>query len=105
MVERAVIGSKGGRKLNTIILSCKVFHDWSIIKLWKYIVFIRHVYLLTSIKDITLLQICEKMMCSNPNLDLVNINAYTNFGKILSICAQDIEQKLNYDRWNDRRND
>ena len=42
-------------------------------------------------------------MCSNPNLDLVNINAYTNFGKILSICAQDIEQQLNCDGWNDRR--
>ena len=25
-------------------------------------------------------------MCNNPNLDLVNINAYTKFGKILSIC-------------------
>ena len=24
---------KGGWKLNTIFLSCKVFHDWSIIKL------------------------------------------------------------------------
>ena len=32
-VKRAVIGSKGGLKLSTIILSCKVFHDWSIIKL------------------------------------------------------------------------
>ena len=29
----AVIGSKGGGKLNTIFLSCEVFHDWSIIKL------------------------------------------------------------------------
>ena len=33
IVKRAVIGSKGGRKLSTIFLSCKVFHDWSIIKL------------------------------------------------------------------------
>ena len=32
-VKRAVIGSKGGWKLSTIFLSCKVFHDWSIIKL------------------------------------------------------------------------
>ena len=39
-----------------------------------------------------------KMMCNNPNLDLVNINAYTNFGQILSICSQDIEQKQNYDK-------
>ena len=28
-----VIGSKGGWKLSTIFLSCKVFDDWSIIKL------------------------------------------------------------------------
>ena len=31
-VKRAVIGSKGGWKLSTIFLSCKVFHDWSKIK-------------------------------------------------------------------------
>ena len=28
-----MIGSKGGLKLSTIVLSCKVFHDWSMIKL------------------------------------------------------------------------
>ena len=33
IVKRAVIGSKDGWKLSTIFLSCKVFHDWSIIKL------------------------------------------------------------------------
>ena len=32
-VKRAVIASKGGWKLSTIFLSCKVFHDLSIIKL------------------------------------------------------------------------
>ena len=32
-VKSAVTGSKGGWKLSTIFLSCKVFHDWSIIKL------------------------------------------------------------------------
>ena len=45
IVKMALIGSKGGWKLSTIFLSCKVFHDWSIIKLRKYIVFIRWVYL------------------------------------------------------------
>ena len=45
IVKRAVIGSKGGWKLSTIFLSCKVFHYRSIIKLRKYIVFIRRVYL------------------------------------------------------------
>ena len=48
IVKRAVIGSKGGWKLSTIFLSCKVFHDWSIMKLRKYIVFIRQVYLCCS---------------------------------------------------------
>ena len=35
------------------------------------------------------------MMCNNPNVDLVNMNAYIKFGEILSICSQDIEQKQN----------
>ena len=35
------------------------------------------------------------MMCNNPNLNLVNMNAYMKFGEILSICSQDIEQKPN----------
>ena len=53
------------------------------------------------------------MTGNNPNLDLVDINAFTKFGKILSICSQDIERKRNYDRlndgimdgWTDGRND
>ena len=36
LVKRTVIGSKGGWKLSTIFLSCKVFHNWSIIKQQKY---------------------------------------------------------------------
>ena len=38
----------------------------------------------------------RKMMCNNPNVDLVNINAYIKFGEIMSICSQDIEQKQNF---------
>ena len=34
-----------------------------------------------------------KMMCNNPNIDIVNINAYIKFGEILSICSQDIDRK------------
>ena len=37
-----------------------------------------------------------KMTCNNPKLDLVNINAYIIFGKILSICSQDIERKQKF---------
>ena len=33
IVKGAVIGSKGGLTLSIIFLSCKVFHDWFIIKL------------------------------------------------------------------------
>ena len=35
------------------------------------------------------------MMCNNPNLDLVSMNANIKFGEILSIHFQDIEQKQN----------
>ena len=35
----------------------------------------------------------RKMMCNNPNLDLVIMNAYIKFGEIMLICSQDIEQK------------
>ena len=38
----------------------------------------------------------QKIMCNNPNLDLVNINAYIKFGEILSICTQYIERKQNF---------
>ena len=35
------------------------------------------------------------MMCTNPNVDLVNMNTYLKFGEILSICSQDIGRKRN----------
>ena len=36
-------------------------------------------------------------MYNNPNIDLVNMNAYIKFGEIQSICSQDIGQKQNFD--------
>ena len=39
-----------------------------------------------------------KMTANNPNLDLVNINAYKKYGQILSISSQDIERKQNSDQ-------
>ena len=33
------------------------------------------------------------MTGNNPNLDLVNMNAYIKFGEILLIISQDIERK------------
>ena len=49
-------------------------------------------------RAITLVKMCQKMMCNNPNLDLVNINAYIKFGKFLSLCSQDFEPKRNFER-------
>ena len=46
----------------------------------------------------------RKIMCNNHNVDLVNMNAYIKFGKILYICSQDIEQKQNYDGMTDNPN-
>ena len=37
------------------------------------------------------------MTGNNPNLDLVNMNAYIKFGEILLISSQDIERKWNSD--------
>ena len=39
----------------------------------------------------------RKTKIYNTNLDLVTDNVYTNFGLILSIRSQDIEQKPNFD--------
>ena len=36
------------------------------------------------------------MMCNNPNVDLVNMNAYIKYCEILSVCSQDNERKLNF---------
>ena len=33
------------------------------------------------------------MTCNNPKLDLVDINAYINFGENMSSTSQDIERK------------
>ena len=43
------------------------------------------------------------MMCKNPKLDPININQYTKFGEIISICSQDIEwNEIMMDGRNDR---
>ena len=56
--------------------------------------------ILTSIKgsnSVANLLICRKTKIYNTNIDLVNDNVFTNFGLILSIRSQDIEQKQNSD--------
>ena len=40
-------------------------------------------------------------MRNNPNQDLVNINAYTHFGKRFLFCSQDIERKRNSEQNSD----
>ena len=43
----------------------------------------------------------RKIMCNNPNLDIVNINSYTKFGKVISFHSQDNERKRNSERNSD----
>ena len=38
----------------------------------------------------------RKTMCNNPNLYLVNMNAYIKFGENLLICSKNIEQKQKF---------
>ena len=53
--------------------------------------------ILTSIKGHNSVANLQKITLYNTNLDLVNANVHTNFGSILSIGSQDIEQKRNSD--------
>ena len=53
--------------------------------------------ILTSIKGRNSVQILQKVTGNNPKLDLVNVDVYTKFGRILSIRSQDIERKRNSD--------
>ena len=53
--------------------------------------------ILTSIKGRNSVANLRKTKIYNTNLNLVTDNVYTNFGLILSIRSQDIEQKPNYD--------
>ena len=53
--------------------------------------------ILTSIKGRNSVANLRKTKIYNTNLDLVTDNVYTNFGLILSIRSQDIEQKPNSD--------
>ena len=51
----------------------------------------------TSIKGRNSVANLRKTKIYNTNLDLVTDSVYTNFGLILSIRSQDIEQKPNFD--------
>ena len=53
--------------------------------------------ILTSIKGHNSVINLQKLTCNNPNLDLVNINAYAKVGQLPSIRSQDIEWKRNSD--------
>ena len=53
--------------------------------------------ILTLIKGCYSVANLRKTKIYNTNLDLVTDNVYTNFGLILSIRSQDIEQKPNFD--------
>ena len=51
--------------------------------------------ILTSIKGSNSVKILRKSTGNNPKLDVVNVDAHTKFGQILSICSLDIERKQN----------
>ena len=53
--------------------------------------------ILPSIKGRNSVANLRKTKIYNTNLDLVTDSVYTNFGLILSIRSQDIEQKPNFD--------
>ena len=53
--------------------------------------------ILTSTKDRNSVANLRKTKIYNTNLDLVTDIVYTNFGLILSIRSQEIEQKTNFD--------
>ena len=53
--------------------------------------------ILTSIKGRDSVANLRKTKIYNTNLDLVTDSVYTNFGLILSIRSQDIEEKPNFD--------
>ena len=53
--------------------------------------------ILTSIKGRNSFKILRKMTGNNPKLDLVNVDAHTKFGRILSIRSEDIERNRNSD--------
>ena len=52
IVKRAVIGSKGGWKLSRIFLSCKLFHDWSKLKLAN-VLYLLDVYIFAGLFETT----------------------------------------------------
>ena len=56
---------------------------------------------LTSIKGHNSVTKLQKITGNNPNLDLVNINAHSKFGQILSISSLDFEWKQNSERNSD----
>ena len=49
--------------------------------------------ILRSIKGRNSVANVRNLTLYNPNLDLINVNVYTEFGKILSFYSQDIERK------------
>ena len=52
---------------------------------------------LMSIRDRYSVKILRKMTGNNPDIDLVNVDVHTKFGKILSLRSRDIERKENSD--------
>ena len=54
-----------------------------------------NITLLTSINGHNSATNKQKITGNNPNLNFVNVNVYSKFGEILSICSPDIKRKQN----------
>ena len=67
-----------------------------LVKICQFVLKILSGYkILASIKDHNSGTNVLKIMCNNPKLDLINMNAYIKFSENQSICSKDIEWKRN----------
>ena len=53
--------------------------------------------ILTSIKGRNSVANLRNLTLNNPDVDTINVNVYTKFGKILSIGSKGIERKQNFE--------
>ena len=79
---------------------CKIWsnsiHSFS--RYWVETKFCHQNEFLISIRDHNSLPNLWKLMLNKPNLDFVNINECAKFGRIPSICSQDIEWKRSWNQ-------
>ena len=93
----ANFAKKQGFKILTLILSMMMCIQNLVLFCQFVLKILSKNQIQTSIKGRNSVANLRKTKIYNTNLDLVTDNVYTNFGLILSIRSQDIEQKPNFD--------